>query len=110
MTLVWEILVAVLIGLGSVAVLLASVGIVRMPDLFARMQASSKAATLGAIFILGGSALFFVDVALAVRALLIALFLALTTPVGAHMIARAGYRSGARMADPGARDELSETK
>lgn len=106
MSVALEVIVSGLIVLGSLAALVAAVGLVRMPDLFTRMQASSKAATLGAILILLAAAIFFADPALGVRALLIAVFLALTTPVGAHVIARAGYRDGIRMADPGAHDEL----
>ena len=103
-----EILVCVLMGLGALAVLIASIGLLRMPDLFARMQASSKAATLGAILILAASSLFFADISVAVQTLLIAVFLALTLPVGTHVIARAAHRAGARMADPGAADELAD--
>ena len=106
MILALQILVMLLLVLGSLAVLIAALGVVRMPDLFTRMQASSKAATLGAILVLLGSAIFFLDGALAVRALLIALFLLMTAPVGAHMIARAGYVAGVRMADAGAPDAL----
>lgn len=97
---------ALLVALGTLFVLIAALGIVRMPDLFTRMQASSKAATLGAICILCAGALHFFDGALAVRALLIAIFLGLTAPIGAHMIARAGYLAGERMRDPGSRDAL----
>ena len=101
-----EVLVCVLMAFGTLAVLVAAIGLLRMPDLFARMQASSKAATLGAILILAASSLFFTDISVAVQTLLIAVFLAITLPVGTHVIARAAHRAGARMADPGARDEL----
>ena len=103
-----EILVCVLMALGALAVLIASVGLLRMPDLFARLQASSKAATLGAILILAASSLFFADISVAVQTLLIATFLALTLPVGTHVIARAAHRAGVRMADPGAVDDLAD--
>jgi multicomponent Na+:H+ antiporter subunit G len=102
-----EIVVGGLMGLGALAVLVASIGLLRMPDLFARMQASSKAATLGAILTLAASSLYFADLSVAVQTLLIAIFLALTLPVGAHVIARAAHQAGARMADPGAVDELA---
>jgi multicomponent Na+:H+ antiporter subunit G len=101
-----DLVVVLLLVLGSLAVLIAAVGVVRMPDLFTRMQASSKAATLGAILALLASAVAFLDAAVAVRALLIALFLLGTAPVGAHAIARAGYVAGVRMSDPGAPDAL----
>ncbi|HKK73268.1 MAG TPA: monovalent cation/H(+) antiporter subunit G [Candidatus Krumholzibacteria bacterium] len=101
-----EILVAILVLLGALATLVAGVGLVRMPDLYTRMQATSKAATLGAILVLLGTALAFGETAITVLALVVVLFLALTVPVASHMLARAGYVAGVRMADPGAPDEL----
>ena len=101
-----DVLVSGLILLGALATLVAGVGLVRMPDLYTRMQATSKAATLGAILVLLGTALSFGETAITVLALVIVLFLALTVPVASHMLARAGYVAGVRMADPGAPDEL----
>ncbi len=92
--------------LGALFVLVAALGQLRMPDLYTRMQASSKAATLGALCVVVAGALHFADGALAVRALLVCFFLALTAPVGAHVIARAGHRSGVRMRDADAIDEM----
>lgn len=108
MTLIEEIVVSALMISGAACGLLAAVGLLRMPDLYTRLQASSKAATLGAILIMLAAALFFHGGSPAVRALLVILFLGLTTPVGAHRIARAGYLRGERMQDPGALDEWAE--
>ena len=101
-----EILVSGLVLLGTVAVLVAGIGLLRMPDLFTRMQATSKAATLGAILLTLATAADFASTAIAVRCLLLVIFLALTAPVGAHMLARAGYIKGVRMRDATAHDEL----
>jgi len=89
-----ELLTFILTGGGSLFVLLASIGLLRMPDLYTRMHPSSKAATLGTVLILIGIAVHFEDGAIAVRAVLISLFLFLTAPVASHMIARAGFLSG----------------
>jgi len=75
--------------------LLASVGVLRMPDVFTRMQASTKASTLGLGCLLAGVALRNPELAFVVRAASIAAFMLLTTAVGAHVIARAAARSGA---------------
>ena len=83
-----------LMALGGLLILIAAVGIVRMPDLFARMQASSKAGTLGTILILAGVALAHGEAGIVVRAILVIVFLFLTAPVAAHVIARAAQRSG----------------
>lgn len=99
-------LVALFTLLGSLAVLVAAVGLLRMPDLYTRMQATSKAATLGAILVLIGTAVAFGSTAITVKSLIVVVFLALTVPVASHMLARAGYVAGVRMRDPNAIDEL----
>ena len=80
---------------GATLGLLASVGVLRMPDVFTRMQASTKASTLGLGCLLAGVALRNPELAFAVRAASIAAFMLLTTAVSAHVIARAAARSGA---------------
>jgi multicomponent Na+:H+ antiporter subunit G len=101
-----EAIVSGLIILGSLCVLLAAVGIVRMPDVYTRLHASSKAATLGAIFVLAAAAGFFGGWGVAVKAFLAIVFLAITAPIGSHAIARAAYCAGVRMADADTIDEL----
>jgi len=108
MTLLKQLLILIFAGGGSLFVLLAAVGLLRMPDLFTRMHPSSKAATLGTVLILIGIALHFQDGAIAVRAVLICLFLFLTAPVASHIIARAGFLSGVPLAEDTAIDELSD--
>lgn len=76
---------------GVVFCLVAALGIVVLPDIFLRMSATTKAATMGAGLTLIGAALFFQDFAITTRAIAISLFLILTAPVGAHMIGRAAY-------------------
>lgn len=79
---------------GCAFLLLAAVGIVRMPDLFTRMQTATKGATLGISLILIAVALSLGDFGLAIRALLTVAFFFLTAPVAAHMIGRAAYFIG----------------
>lgn len=80
---------------GATLALLAGVGVLRMPDVFTRMQASTKASTLGLGCLLAGVALRNPELAFVVRAVSIAAFMVLTTAVAAHVIARAAGRSGA---------------
>ena len=83
-----------LLVLGAAFMLLAGVGLIRLPDLFLRMSATAKAATLGAALTVLGAAVHFGDAAVGGRAIVIVLFLFLTAPVAAHKIGRAGYRRG----------------
>ncbi len=76
---------------GATLVLLAAVGIVRMPDLFTRMQAATKAATLGLGLLLAAAAIALPDPSAFVRAVSIGAFIMLTSPVSNHVIARAAY-------------------
>lgn len=77
---------------GAVLILIASLGIFRMPDLYLRMHASAKAGTLGAGLVLGGAVLFFGDWWVAFELLMAILFLILTAPVAFHLLGRAAYR------------------
>ncbi|MEW5867635.1 MAG: monovalent cation/H(+) antiporter subunit G [Chloroflexota bacterium] len=90
----FEILMAVLLLLGAIFMLLASIGLVRMPDLYLRMSAATKAATLGAGLILSGAAMFFSDLGISSRAIATIVFLLITAPVSAHMLARAAFFNG----------------
>ncbi len=76
---------------GSTFALLAAVGVLRMPDVFTRMQASTKASTLGLGCLLVGAGLEFGDLTSFIRVASIGAFVLLTTPVAANVIARASY-------------------
>jgi multicomponent Na+:H+ antiporter subunit G len=86
--------------------LLAAIGMVRMPDVLTRMHSSTKSGTLGVGLIMVGVALFFGDFAIGVRALAIVVFMFMTTPVSAHMIARASYLSGVPLWEGTLSDEM----
>jgi multicomponent Na+:H+ antiporter subunit G len=105
MSTILDILSLLLIAIGALLILVAGVGIVRLPDLLMRMHASSKAGTLGAVCVLTAAALHFVAFTSTVKVVLIILFLFLTAPVAAHMIGRASYRSGVSLSDETAFDE-----
>lgn len=94
MNLVLEWLTAGLLLVGAILGLLAAVGVLRFPDTFLRMQASSKASTLGLACLLAGTALQFPDVAVIVRLASIAAFVMLTAPLSAHVVARVSLHRG----------------
>jgi multicomponent Na+:H+ antiporter subunit G len=80
---------------GAALGLLAGVGVLRMPDVFTRMQASTKASTLGLGCLLAGLAIRHPEASFVVRAGSIGAFMMLTSAVAAHVIARAAALSGA---------------
>jgi multicomponent Na+:H+ antiporter subunit G len=83
-----------LVMAGATLALLAGVGVVRMPDVFTRMQASTKASTLGLGCLLAALAIRHPEVSVVMRALSIGAFVMLTAAVSAHVIARAAALTG----------------
>lgn len=82
--------------IGAVFSVLAAVGILRLPDLYTRMHAASKAGTMGSGLMLLALALIAMDGAVILRAIVGFVFLLLTAPVSAHLLARAAYLTGYR--------------
>jgi multicomponent Na+:H+ antiporter subunit G len=76
---------------GALLLLIAGIGVLRMPDLFLRMSATSKASSLGAGCLLLAVAVSAADFSVTVRAIAGVTFLFLTAPVASHMIGRAAY-------------------
>jgi multicomponent Na+:H+ antiporter subunit G len=102
-----EIITIIFIVLGAFFMLVAAVGINRMPDLYLRMSATTKAATLGAGFMLLAALVHFsYDIGVSSRALATILFLLATAPVAAHMIGRAAYFNGVPLWKDSVVDEL----
>jgi multicomponent Na+:H+ antiporter subunit G len=86
---------AALFVIGAAMSLLAAIGVLRMPDVFTRMQASTKAPTFGLGCLLTGLAIQHPELWFVIRAGSIGAFMMLTTAVAAHVIARAAARTGA---------------
>jgi multicomponent Na+:H+ antiporter subunit G len=88
-----EVAAAGLMLLGGLSCLLGAIGLVRLPDLPARLQAATKPQTLGLALVLLGTALR-VELASAVTLVLVVLFQVITAPVVSQIVGRAAYRSG----------------
>lgn len=91
--------------LGAFFVLTSAIGIVRFPDLYSRLHASSKLVTLGSAGIFLGAALSFQDSAAFTRLVAVLLFQFLTTPLTAYLIAQAAYLRGLAPVLPDGIDE-----
>ena len=103
-----EWLLAALILVGSTASVLAAVGILRMPDLYMRVQVATKATTLGVSCLVIAAAFTFTDRSMVTNAILIVGFLFLTAPVAGHMIGRSAYMSGIPLWENSVVDELRD--
>ncbi|WP_420595504.1 monovalent cation/H(+) antiporter subunit G [Deinococcus sp.] len=79
---------------GSFFVLTAAIGVLRFPDLYSRLHASSKLITLGSLGIFLGAALSFAETAALTRLIAALLFQLLTTPLSAYLIAQSAYLRG----------------
>lgn len=105
-----DVICAGLMITGALWMLIAALGIARMPDFYLRVSAAAKASTLGAGSLLAGAALHFGELEIAARAAAIFAFVLLTTPVAAHVLCRAAYRSGVPLWKETLYDELAKAE
>ena len=101
-----EVVGTVLLLIGALFLLLAAVGLVRMPDLFTRMSAATKGTTLGVGCMLLAVGIYFPGIGITTRALAGIGFFFVTAPVAAHMIGRAAYFLGVPLWEGTVRDDL----
>ncbi len=94
--------VALLILLGAAFTLIGSIGLASLPDFFCRLHGPTKSTTLGVGGMLAASALYFAAEGSATTPteLLVALFLFMTTPVSAHLLAKAALHLQLRSLAP----------
>jgi multicomponent Na+:H+ antiporter subunit G len=103
-----DVVIDVLLAIGTFFVAVAAIGIHRLDDVYGRLQASAKAGTLGLVAVLLASALYFAERGVfATKEVLTILFLFLTVPVGAHLISTAAYRLRAPIWDRTVVDEAA---
>lgn len=100
------ILIMIFSTIGSLFILVAAIGLVRMPDFYNRLSVTVKAATMGAGLILVAAALYFSEFSTSTKAIAIIFFLLLTAPVSGHMICRAAYYTGVKLWKHSVLDDL----
>lgn len=101
-------LAGIFLVIGSIFSLVAAVGLLRLPDLYTRMHAAAKAGTLGSGLMLIALALVAEDFATTTRALAGVVFILLTAPIAAHLLARAAYVVGYRLWPGSVFDEMDD--
>lgn len=101
-----DIVGALLLLLGTTFLLLGGLGLVRMPDIYNRIQAGTKATTLGTLLSLVGVA--FLHPEWSLKLLLIGVFLLFTNPLSSQVLARAAHRTGVRKSPATVVDQLED--
>ncbi|WP_312796003.1 monovalent cation/H(+) antiporter subunit G [Tianweitania sp.] len=91
---IYDSIAAILLLVGSLFTLTAAIGLLRLPDVYSRMHAASKAGTLGSCVILLALAVVEADLAVATRVLAAIVFFIITAPISAHLLARAALTAG----------------
>ena len=98
-----------LLSAGAFFILVAGIGTLRMPDVFTRMHAITKAGTVGVGLSMAAVGVHFAgDIEIVARAAAVVAFTFLTSPASAQMIGRAAYMLGVPMASASARDDLRD--
>ncbi len=93
---------------GAIFIFVASIGLLKMPDVYLRMSASTIAGTFGVASMLLAAAIHFYDFGIFVHIIGVIIFLILTVPVGAHMLGRASHIIGLQMWKNTVRDDLKD--
>ncbi|RUO35850.1 monovalent cation/H(+) antiporter subunit G [Aliidiomarina sanyensis] len=101
-----NVLISIFMLSSGIFILVAAVGILRLPDLLTRMHASTKAGALGVALMMVAAMLHFNDLVLIAKAMAVILFIFITAPVAAHAIGRAGYFVGVPIWVKTVKDEL----
>lgn len=105
-----EFLPVLLIFIGTIFSFLSAIGLIRLPDVYTRSHAASKGTTMGVLFTLVGTFLFFLmeEGYFSIRLFLGIFFVFLTAPVAAHVIVRSAYRAKVELAKESVQDDLKE--
>ena len=97
-----------LVGLGVAFDAVGCLGLVRLPDLYGRMQAATKCVALGTLLIVAGAVLMAGSLSVLAKGALCLIFLVLTSPTGSHALARAAHRAGTPLWEGSVLDRLAE--
>lgn len=103
-----NILAGIFVVMGAMFALVASIGILRLPDFYTRIHAASKAGTVGSVLALVALAIVSVQTAEVLRAIAAIVFFFLTAPISAHLLGKAAYSAGYRMWSGSVLDEMDE--
>ncbi|MEA3499469.1 MAG: monovalent cation/H(+) antiporter subunit G [Candidatus Marinimicrobia bacterium] len=103
-----ELFGAIITLIGSIFLFLGALGIFRMPDVYNKMQAGTKATTLGTILFLFGISIGHLECGCFGKIVILILFVVFTNPVSSNALARAAHFSGIKLTDKTVKDDLKK--
>jgi len=103
-----ELFGAIITLIGSIFLLLGGLGILRMPDVYNRMQAGTKATTLGSILFLAGISVGHYECGCFGKIIILILFVIFTNPISSNTLARAAHFVGVKLTERSVKDDLKK--
>jgi multicomponent Na+:H+ antiporter subunit G len=100
----------VLVVVGVLFDVAGCIGLVRLPDVYNRLQAATKCVTLGTCFIIGGASLIAGSLPGALKGLVCIVFVMLTSPTAAHALARGAHLSGVKLWEKSVGDAFASAR
>ena len=94
--------------IGAIFIFLGALGILRMPDLYNRMQTGTKATTLGSILTLSGLAIGYANCGCGLKIIALIVFIVFTNPISSHALARAAHFAGIKLTEKSVEDKLAD--
>ena len=101
-----EMLGAIITLIGSIFLLLGGLGILRMPDVYNRMQAGTKSTTLGSILFFAGISIGHYECGCFGKIIILILFVIFTNPISSNSLARAAHFAGVKLTERSVKDDL----
>jgi len=105
-----EILGIALVTIGVIFNIIGGIGLIRLPDIYNRLQAATKCVTLGTCLLLVGCMILTSSTACALKCMLCGIFIFVTSPTAAHALARGAHTFGIKLSDVSIVDHYARDK
>ncbi|TLX75751.1 Na+/H+ antiporter subunit G [Labilibacter sediminis] len=105
-----ETISVILIAIGILFNLFGCIGLIRLPDVYNRLQSATKCVTLGTCSILLGVLFYYGFIDIGVKALITIVILFFTATVAAHALVKGAYKFGVKLGDKSVKDDYKEVK
>ncbi len=103
-----EWIAGILLVLGAFFMLIASIGMVKLPDLYMRIHAATKAPSLGIFLMMVGIIVYFLNWWTSIEGVVVILFVFITAPIGSHMISKVAHKMGVEKYKATITDEMEQ--